>query len=114
SAQRIAKLEGEATALVPGMMATFEFTDLAQARNVQQQQAGVTVVLESVRKNGDLHEFRIRVVLHDANPSLQSYLDWAANNEIELVTEDGRPAEQPSYEKYLEREGEVGFAYLFP
>jgi hypothetical protein len=114
SVQKIATLTGQALALVPGIMATFEFTNLEKAGGTSQQQAGVSVTLESVRRNADLYEFRVHVRLDQANPSLQSYLDWAANNEAYLVRGDGTRAEQPSFEKYLEREREVGYAYLFP
>ena len=112
-AKEIASLKGNLTALVPGGDVTFEFTDLT-ARNVQQRKGGLTVVLDQVRRNGGVQQVYIRLRLDQANDSLQSHLEWVENNVVELYDPDGKLADEPGYEKYLERGSEVGFSYVFP
>jgi predicted acetyltransferase len=41
-------------------------------------------------------------------------LDWVENNVAKLIDADGREADTPGLEKYLERPNEVGYSYLFP
>ena len=63
AAGRIASLRGTLEVVFPGREAEFRFEDLANAENVQQQQANVTVVLQSVRRTAALHDVRILVRL---------------------------------------------------
>ena len=48
--ERIASLKGKLSATILGRIETFRFSKLADAKNVQQRIAGVTVTLEQVRK----------------------------------------------------------------
>jgi hypothetical protein len=112
--KKIASLRGQFTALIPGGVETFEFDDLVGARNVQQRRGGLTVVLDRVRRNGGVQEISVRLRFDQPGESLQSHLDWVSNNEAILLDANGRQADEPNYEKYLERENEVGFSYLFP
>ena len=48
--RQIASLKGKLLATIPGRIETFRFGKLADAKNVQQRIAGVTVTLEQVRK----------------------------------------------------------------
>jgi hypothetical protein len=114
SVRAIKRLKGRLFALVPGRDVTFEFGDLSQARNVSQRRGGMEVVLERVRQNGAVYEFRIRLRLLNADQSFQSHLDWASNNEVYLINEGGEKIDNPNFERYLEREREIGFGYLFP
>ena len=112
-AKSIASLKGHFSVLVPGGDVTFEFTDL-KARNVQQRKGGLTVVLDQVRRNGGVQQIFLRLRLEQASDSLQSHLEWVENNRIQLLDPAGRPADEPGYEKYLERDSEVGYSYIFP
>ena len=114
SVRRIKRLKGRFFALVPGREVTFEFGDLAQARNVSQRRAGMEVVLERVRQNGAVYEFRLRLRLLNPDDRFQSHLDWASNNEVYLINDQGERIDNPNFERYLEREREIGFGYLFP
>ena len=51
--QQIASLKGKLLATIPGKIETFRFDKLADAKNVEQRIAGVTVTLEQVRKSRD-------------------------------------------------------------
>ncbi len=114
SAESIASLKGQLLAVVPGREETFEFTDLAQARNVSQQKGGLEVTLDRVRQNGAVYEFRMRLRLLGDEATFQSHLDWASGNVIYLEGPGGKRVDNPNFERYLEREREVGYAYLFP
>ena len=92
----------------------FEFDKLANARGIVKQQSGVTITLDRVTKNRDIYEIRIRVKLAQNSERSQSHLDWAANNVIQLISPDGKRIEDPNYERYFERDNEIGFRYLFP
>jgi hypothetical protein len=114
SVQKIATLKGRLLAIVPGREESFEFEQLANARNVSHQRGGLEVTLERVRKNGAVYEFRIRLRLLREDDTFQSHLDWASNNVVYLVNSKGQKVDNPNFERYLEREREVGMAYLFP
>jgi hypothetical protein len=114
SVAKIRRLKGRLFALIPGREETFEFDGLANARNVSQRRGGMEVTLERVRQNGAVYEFRIRLRLLKAGDQFQSHLDWVSNNEVFLVKAQGEKIDNPNFERYLEREREVGFGYLFP
>jgi hypothetical protein len=114
AATKIKSLTGTFYALVPGQEVQFEFEELEGARGIVKQQSGVTVTLDRITKNRDIYEIRIRVKLSDSSEQMQTHLDWAASNVVQLIANDGRRFEDPNFERYLERENEIGFAYLFP
>lgn len=113
--RKIASLKGKFTALVPGRVATYEFDNLSSAKNVMQKKAGVTVILQEVRKNADIYEFQVRIRFDDAADSLQSHLDWVSNNEVYLVGPDGRQVTDLNFERFADNmKDEVGYRYLCP
>jgi hypothetical protein len=112
SVGKIASLKGKFTALVPGRMEEFRFTDFKKT-NQAQDRNGVVVTLERVRKNNEIWEFRVRVRFDDAAGALQSHLDWISNNEAFLATPDGMMHEADGIETYRRTDDEVGVAYLF-
>lgn len=114
SVAKLKSVKGTFYAMVPGREVTFRFKKLANARNIIQKHAGVTVILERVRKNRRLFEVRVKLKLDDAADSLQtpSHLEWAANNVVYLESKDGRKIDNPNFERTNTQE--VGFAYYFP
>ena len=114
SVKKVASIKGRMYALVPGREETFEFDNLADARNVSKRRGGLEVTLERVRKNGAVYEFRVRLRLLDGDDRFQSHLDWASNNTVYLINSQGEKLDNPNFERYLEREREVGYGYLFP
>ena len=114
SVSKLKSVKGTFYAMVPGREVTFRFKKLANARNIIQKKAGVTVILDRVRKNRSLYELRVKLRLDDAADSLQSqsHLEWASNNVVYLESKDGRKIDNPNFERYSEQE--IGFAYLFP
>jgi len=110
---KIGQLSGKFTALVPGKIQTFRFTDLEEAENVEQRMAGVTVLLEQVRKNNTIWEVRMRMRLDEAGEALASHRTWVYDNEAYLEGPDAQPVLCDAYENTLQTENEVGVAYLF-
>ncbi len=113
SVTRIASLRGTLVALMPGRIETYEFTDLLKAKNVEQRKAGVTVVLQTVRKNVDVYEVRILVRFDKAANALESHRGWILDNEAYLLAPDGERLEKANMEATLRAANEVGLAYLF-
>ncbi|MBW3595906.1 MAG: hypothetical protein KY475_01370 [Planctomycetes bacterium] len=112
--KEIQSLQGTVTALVPGLTETYVFENIHQARGVENRKAGVTVVLDQVRKNQDLYEVRMRVRLDDAGSALASHLSaWIFSNEAYLEDASGKKVENIGQEGYLQASNEVGMVYRF-
>lgn len=112
SVTRIASLEGQLSALVPGRVEAFEFSNLEAAEPVEQSRAGVTVVLEQVRKNVEVYEVRLRVRFDAAQNALESHRNWIYNNEAYFVAPDGQRFEHVGQQAFRQAENEVGVGYL--
>ena len=102
--------------MVPGGDVTFEFKDLVDLTDAEQSRGGLTVTVANVRRNGDLQfpQIAVRIRFDQAGELMQSHLDWVENNVISLLDPKGNPADVPNYERYLERDSEIGFRYVFP
>jgi hypothetical protein len=112
--KEIASLKGTITALIPGLTETYVFDNIQQARGVENRKAGVTVILDQVRKNQELYEVRIRVRLDEANESLASHLAaWIFSNEAYLQDAAGKTVESIGREGFLQAENEAGVVYRF-
>ncbi|MBL9124090.1 MAG: hypothetical protein JNG90_10695 [Planctomycetaceae bacterium] len=113
SAAKIAKFTGTLTALVPGGLEKFTFTDLEKARNVEQRKAGVAVTLEHVRKNNQVWEARVRLRFDNRTGALESHRNWLASAQIYLVGADGKQIVPDASETTVSNEEELGMAFLF-
>lgn len=115
SVREIARLDGSFMALVPGKIETFRFQDLTPAKDkeVEQRQAGVTVMLEQVRQNNKSWEVRIRVRFDQASGALQSHRNWIFDNEAYLEGPDGKRVDYGTFETTRQTKEEVGLAYVF-
>jgi len=112
--KRIASFKGKLTALVPGPIETYEFPKLVDTKDVEQRKGGVTVILQTVRKNVDVHEVRILVRFDKAANALESHRGWIYNNEAYLIDADGKVLEHGGFETTRQETNEVGVAYKFP
>jgi len=111
--KRIARLKGTLTTLLPGKVETFRFGDLEKAEQVEERIAGVTVMLEQVRKNREVWEVRIRVRFDEAGEALESHRNWIYDNEVYLEDPSGKPIAWATFETTRQEENEVGVAYYF-
>jgi hypothetical protein len=112
-AGKIKSLQGTLTALVPGRLESFEFTDLETARDVEQRRAGVAVILERVRPNGDLYEVRVRVRYDEAANALESHRGWVYANPAYLLNSKGERLDSLGANEGGRDENEVGMVLLF-
>jgi hypothetical protein len=99
--------------MIPGRTETFAFDNLLDARNVEKRTAGVTVILDRVRKNNELYEVRVVVRFDQAGAALESHRGWILNNEAYLEGPDGKPISQQGMRTFRQTPDEVGIAYLF-
>ena len=113
SLEKISELKGELEAIVPGKLATFEFSDLESKKTQSSRQAGAIVTLDSVRKNNDLWEIRVRLKFDDTSGALASHHGWVYDNRCFLKSPDGTETDNAAFERYAESENEVGVGYLF-
>ncbi len=111
--QKIASLQGKMTAIVPGRVETFEFTDVTKAKNVVQRRAGVAVVLEEVRKNEDVYEVRMRVEFDKAANALESHRSWVFENSASLFTPDGTEISSEGLEETRRETNVAGTSFKF-
>ena len=112
-ARQIRSLSGTFTAVIPGATHEFTFSDLAQTREVEQRHAGVVVVYEGLRKNGDLYDLRVRLRFDQAAGALQSHLGWISTNEAFIRTANNEQLNNLGMTQRTRQENEVGFSYLF-
>ena len=123
SVEKIASLKGKLHVMAPGPMQTFRFDQLpivgegpkanAKVPRVEQRKAGVTVVIDQVRKNNEIWEVRTRVRFDKPGDALESHRSWILRNELYLVGADKKRIEPGGYEQTRQTENEVGIAYLF-
>lgn len=111
--QKIARLKGQLEALLPGRLETFTFDNLETARSVRQAKAGIEVVLDSFRRNGDIWEARVLFRVPNEQGALQSHLSWFYNNEAYLTGPDGERINHAGTEEYDRDVDMVGISYKF-
>ena len=112
SVKQITSLKGKFTAMVPGRVETFRFTDLA-LRGAEQRRGGVAVILDQVRRNNEIWEIRVLVRFDKAAGALESHRGWVFNNEAYLETKDGQRINYDGFETTRQTEQDVGMAYYF-
>ena len=112
SAKAIASLRGKVRALLPGKIEAFEFTDLKNARKIEQHRAGVTVVLDEVRQEGNTWEVRIRAIRQRGQRlGIVSFLDLQQRS---VSRRSGQSAHcQNRFRNDPQTKDEVGIAYKF-
>ena len=113
STKKIASLDVELTAMVPGRVETFQFDSLDKATDLEQRRAGVTVVLQQARKNVDAYEIRLRIKFDEAANALESHRSWIFRNETYLIDKNGAKIEAATYNTTAQETNEIGLAYLY-
>jgi len=116
SVKTVASIKGKITAVVLGKIETFEFADvdkIERAKAAELERGGVTVVLESCRKNGDIYDVSMRVRFDRAANALESHRSWIYNNECYMLDPKGTRIENAGLEANLLAVNEVGLSYKF-
>ena len=110
---KLASLQGELSALVPGRTVEFRFEDLAQEKPQEQQQGGVKVAITAVRKNQQLWEVHMRLRVESEEAALQSHRGWVFQNLTYLLNKQGEVVDHAGLETTMQSEREIGLAYFF-
>jgi hypothetical protein len=113
SVKSLASLKGKLTAVVLGKIEAFEFADIEKARLVEQERGGVTVIVESCRKNGDIYDVTMRIRFDRAANALESHRGWIYDNECYMLDSQGKRTENAGLEATLLDVNEVGVSYKF-
>jgi hypothetical protein len=113
SVRSLASVRGKLTAVVLGKVETFEFANVDKARSAELERGGVTVVVESCRKNGDVYAVSMRVRFDRAANALESHRGWIYENECYLADTQGNQILPATMEAVLLAVNEVGLAYMF-
>jgi hypothetical protein len=113
SVTKLALLKGKMTAVVLGSVETFEFNDIDKVKSADIERGGVTVTVESCRKNGDIYDVSMRVRFDRAANALESHRAWIYDNECYVVDSKGRKFENAGLEATLLGVNEVGVGYKF-
>ncbi len=113
SVSSIASFQGKLSALVPGRIAEFRFTDLGKQRNAEQQRGGVKVVLNGVRKNQALWEVHMRLQVEGEETGLESHRGWVFQNLTYLLDKNEEIIDHAGFETTMQSESEIGLAYFF-
>lgn len=113
SVKSLASLQGKLTAVLLGKVESFEFADIDKAKSAELERGGVTVVVESCRKNGDIYDVSMRVRFDRAANALESHRAWIYDNECYLLDGQNRKFENVGLEATLLGVNEVGVAYKF-
>lgn len=117
-AKSFALVAGQITAIVPGPLEEFRFTELPivaggkRPRAVPQTQGGTTVTLDSLRPNADLWEVNLRIKFEAPSAALESHRGWMLNNEALMLDAQGKEIGSFGIEQTLQAE-EIGLKYLF-
>jgi hypothetical protein len=109
----LASIKGKITAVVLGKVESFEFTSIDKANAATQERGGVTVTVESCRKNGDIYDVSMRVRFDRAANALESHRGWIYENECYLLDAKGNRKGNDGLEANLLDVNEVGVAYKF-
>lgn len=113
SVRQLASIRGTMEAVLQGREAEFRFDDLSNAKDSSQQNAGVTVVLKTVRPNRSIHDVRIRVRFDEASGALESHRGWIYENEAYLIDAAGNREDHAGFETTSQQPNEVGLSYKF-
>jgi hypothetical protein len=117
-AKHLSLIAGQITAIVPGPLEEFRFTELPivaggkRPRGVPQTQGGTTVTLDSLRPNADLWELNLRIKFEAPSAALESHRGWMLNNEALMIDPQGKEIHSFGIEQTLQAE-EIGLKYLF-
>lgn len=109
----LAALKGKITAVVLGKIEAFEFANVDKLKSAELARGGVTVTVESCRKNGDIYDVSMRVRFDKAANALESHRGWIYDNESYMLDPKGQRIDQAGLEATLLDVNEVGLSYKF-
>jgi hypothetical protein len=114
-AEKIKSLRGKMSVLMPTNIQTFDFADLAKAKDAKKQSGNVTVVLEKFRElESGLWQADVLLQFDAKSEAFESYETWFYDNEAFLQRADGSRFANNAGQTLTESEdGRVGIQYRF-
>lgn len=113
SVSKIGVFKGKLSAVLLGKVESFEFAEVQQAQSVSQERGGVTVTVESCRRNGDIWDVNMRVKFDKAANALESHRGWIYENDCYMLDNKNNRIENAGLEATLLSVNEVGLSYKF-
>ena len=111
SPTKLTTLAGQIRSMLPGESHRFDFP--LQTISATQSSGAVTVRLEDVRKNGDLHEVRLGVEFQSAGQAMESHRGFLLNNPVFVSDAEKNRQEHLGYQLYRQTATGIGISYLF-
>lgn len=109
--ESIAQLRGTLRALLPSGREHFRI-DLVNPP-APEMVGDLTLAIEDVRKNGELHEVRMEVAFADAANAFESHRQWIFDNPAYVTDAEGQRLEHLGYHVYRQTSSAVGISYMF-
>jgi len=113
SVLKLTSIKGQFSALVPGRVAEFRFTDLHKPVSAEQERGGVKVIVDGVRKNQELWEVHMRLQINSEEAGLESHRGWVFQNLTYMLSKNEEIIDHAGFETTMQSENEVGLAYFF-
>jgi hypothetical protein len=111
SPTKLTTLAGQIRSMLPGESHRFDFP--LQTISATQSSGAVTVRLEDVRKNGELHEVRLAVEFQSAGQAMESHRGFLLDNPVFVTDAAKNRQEHLGYQLYRQTSTGIGIGYLF-
>jgi hypothetical protein len=111
SPQKLKTLSGQIRSMLPAKPHLFEFP--LKTISVTERKGSVTVRLEDVRKNGELHEIRLAIDFESPGRALESHRGFLLDNPVFVTDSKNIRQSHLGYQLYRQTETGIGIGYLF-
>lgn len=111
SPTKLTTLAGQIRSMLPGESHRFDFP--LKTISATQTSGAVTVLLEDVRKNGELYEVRLGIEFQSAGQALESHRGFLLDNLVFVTDAAKNRQEHLGYQLYRQTATGIGISYLF-
>ncbi|HBJ35191.1 MAG TPA: hypothetical protein DDZ51_10640 [Planctomycetaceae bacterium] len=111
SPTKLTTLAGQIRSMLPGQSHRFDFP--LKTISATQNSGAVTVQLEDVRKNGELHEVRLGIEFQSAGQAMESHRGFLLDNPVFVTDAAKNRQEHLGYQLYRQTATGIGISYLF-
>ena len=111
SPTKLTTLSGQIRSMLPGETHRFDFP--LKTISASQTSGAVTVRLEDVRKNGELHEVRLGIDFEAPGQAMESHRGFLLDNPVFVTDAADARQEHLGYQLYRQSATGIGISYLF-
>lgn len=111
SPTKLTTLSGQIRSMLPGESHRFEFP--LTTISATQTNGAVTVRLEDVRRNGELHEVRLGIDFESPGQAMESHRGFLLDNTVFVTDAADIRQEHLGYQLYRQTATGIGISYLF-